>query len=74
MIISVLVGVTRTSTPEYPSICCDPEPEGKGLNDCRHLLWLRCSADVHLARGHLMHLDTLWEQTSSIFLFHSRYH
>ena len=23
----------------------------------RHLLWLRCSTEVHLARGHLMHLE-----------------
>ena len=24
----------------------------------RHLLWLRCSAEVNLAGGHLMHLET----------------
>jgi len=40
----------------------------------RHLLWLRCSAEVNLAGGHLMHLDTLWEESSSICLFHSRHH
>ena len=57
----------------------------------RHLLWLRCSAEVHLARGHLMHLEwckhvksknhkqhsshlnALWEESRSIFLFHSRH-
>jgi len=39
-----------------------------------HLLWLRCSAEVNLAGGHLMHLDTLWEESSSICLFHSRHH
>merc|ERR1711910_208274 len=45
----------------------------QGYGAC-HLLWLRCSTEIHLARGHLMHLDTLREESSSIFLFHSRHH
>jgi len=55
-----------------PSNCCDPK--SKVFGSSRHLLWLGCSAEVHLARGDLMHLDTLWEEASSIFLFHSRHH
>ena len=72
-----------------PSNCCDPK--SKVFGSSRHLLWLGCSAEVHLARGDLMHLeglvkikscmhnssqehlDTLWEEASSIFLFHSRH-
>merc|ERR1711879_50246 len=32
-----------------PSNCCDPK--SKVFVSCLHLLWLGCSAEVHLARG-----------------------
>jgi len=55
----------------FVDLGCDPEVVSSRYSS---LLWLRGGPQVHLAGRHLVHLDTLGEETSSIFLLHSRNH